>query len=814
MKTNRAVIIQCRLSSSRLPGKAIKILDGKPVLAWVLQSMKQVKADSYFVATDEDSYDVLKPICDEYKFECFAGPLNDVLERFCRLIRQIGCKTVIRATADNPFLFYEAAQASVEEFEKINKDEHCDYFTYTGLPHGSGIEVFDAQSLLKAATETSNPYDHEHVGPALYNHTDKYNCVFAKAPYRFHYPELRTTIDTYSDYMRANAIVNFLSDVKAPYSCDDIIRACNEKKVKFPVILVPSVIKGHGTGHLHRCCNVAIESGYYIYIPEDKTLEETDLIMQQYIDKGLEKWQIIKELPDETYLPVIITDTFELTKTQIHEIEKNRGLISIDEGSDFSDYCDYLLDIIPSFKTIRQANYTDSSFIVKSKNIHVDTVKNFNKVLICLGGEDPAGFTIPTVKAVQNAYPEAKITAIVSDFSAVQDKNEYQNVEFSGPVPNLRDQLYKYDLVFTHYGLTAFEAVYAGCGVILLPTTKLHKKLAEKYNFSYIKNEEITSDAVYDASVSSNVFPVLPVSKDFNSLADFLKTVAGGEKMPCPVCGDWPSKPDEVISRNQTRTYRRCRSCGMVYMSYTTESNKEYKKAYFFEDYKKQYGKTYQEDFESIKKQCLKRVSVIKSLCKRKSDSNVLDIGCAYGPFLSAADDMKLTPFGTDISEDAVSYVQNELHYPAATCAFPDIDVSSEFGVHKFDIVTMWYVIEHFKNLDSVLRKVNEILKSGGIFAFSTPSGEGVSAKSDKDHFYEISPTDHYTIWEPSKAHNILKKYGFEVVKIVSTGHHPERFPSIKKNGAKPGSIQWKAVDKMSHIKNLGDTVEIYCRKK
>ena len=48
MKTNRAVIVQCRLSSTRLPGKALKDLGGKPVLAWVLSSMKKVKADYYY----------------------------------------------------------------------------------------------------------------------------------------------------------------------------------------------------------------------------------------------------------------------------------------------------------------------------------------------------------------------------------------------------------------------------------------------------------------------------------------------------------------------------------------------------------------------------------------------------------------------------------------------------------------------------------------------------------------------------------------------------------------------------------------------
>ena len=73
MKTNRTVIVQCRLSSTRLPGKAVKELGGKPVLAWVLSSMKKVHADHYFVATDEESYETLLPICKENGFECFEA---------------------------------------------------------------------------------------------------------------------------------------------------------------------------------------------------------------------------------------------------------------------------------------------------------------------------------------------------------------------------------------------------------------------------------------------------------------------------------------------------------------------------------------------------------------------------------------------------------------------------------------------------------------------------------------------------------------------------------------------------------------------
>ena len=120
MKTNRTVIVQCRLSSTRLPQKALLDLGGTSVLGRVLKTMHQVKADYYYVATDEASYDKILPVCKEHGFECFAGSLNDVLGRFTSLLDTIKTRTVIRATADNPFLFYEAAEESAELFEEKN----------------------------------------------------------------------------------------------------------------------------------------------------------------------------------------------------------------------------------------------------------------------------------------------------------------------------------------------------------------------------------------------------------------------------------------------------------------------------------------------------------------------------------------------------------------------------------------------------------------------------------------------------------------------------------------------------------------------
>ncbi|WP_315601800.1 cytidylyltransferase domain-containing protein, partial [Treponema socranskii] len=216
-----AVIVQCRMSSTRFPGKALKDLGGRPVLAWTLSAMKKVKADAYYVATDEASFSELEPVARSCGWDIFSGPLDDVLKRFCLLIEKIDADVVVRATADNPFLFYEAAESLLDEYMRRIALSPCDYMTWTGLPHGSGVEVFSGKSLVAAEKSTSLPYDREHVAPSLYNHRNRFSAVMQKAPTRFYYPDCRTTIDTPSDYRRALSAVRFLSKGKAgnePYT--------------------------------------------------------------------------------------------------------------------------------------------------------------------------------------------------------------------------------------------------------------------------------------------------------------------------------------------------------------------------------------------------------------------------------------------------------------------------------------------------------------------------------------------------------------------------------------------------------------------
>ena len=159
-----------------------------------------------------------------------------------------------------------------------------------------------------------------------------------------------------------------------------------------------------------------------------------------------------------------------------------------------------------------------------------------------------------------------------------------------------------------------------------------------------------------------------------------------------------------------------------------------------------------------------------------------------------------------------MDYVKNKLNYNAICSKFPVENLPIDYS--NFDAITMWYVIEHFENLDEVLKSVSMMLNSKGIFAFSTPSNRGISGKYNPVDFYKNSPSDHFSIWNPKTAKKILKKYGFKTVKIVSTGIHPERFPFIKKHGIKKEQFLYKFFEFYAKLFSLGDTFEIYAIKK
>jgi 2-polyprenyl-3-methyl-5-hydroxy-6-metoxy-1,4-benzoquinol methylase len=264
------------------------------------------------------------------------------------------------------------------------------------------------------------------------------------------------------------------------------------------------------------------------------------------------------------------------------------------------------------------------------------------------------------------------------------------------------------------------------------------------------------------------------------------------------------------LGRFPDRTYRRCGNCGLVCQIRTSPPAIEYEADYFFDSYKKQYGKTYLEDFPNLVLAGKKRLALIQTLLA-DGPGRLLDIGCAYGPFLSAARQEGFDPVGIDPASDAIRYVREELGIEAHEGFFPDRSLPVLPEGKSFKAVTLWYVIEHFKDLRPVLAEINRLLELKGVLAFSTPSFSGISGRKSLTAFLENSPQDHYTVLSPALCRRFLARHGFRVKKIRITGHHPERFPLGKR--LKQGGRLWALFLSISRLFRLGDTFECYAVK-
>ena len=891
-----AVVVQARLNSSRLPRKALRNLCGKPLLAYTLAAMREIPAERYILACDYASAAEFTSLAEQFHYTLISGSEADVLGRFCSVIRQFESSlrpitTIIRATGDNPFLFTEAAEASVKRFVEL---EEPDYFTYTGLPHGSGVEILKAKSLLTAERLTEDAYDHEHVGPALYRYSDTFICVKETAPLQWYAPHLRTTVDTQEDFDRAELMMQYLQREKTamPPSSTAIMKAC--RYADRIAVFVPSIREGLGTGHLRRACTLmqalAPQLRCVLYL---RGSSQPPFV--QDVIKKMGITETVNEIPDHTCL--FILDNFRTSAEEIRQLKKIAPVVALDEGGEGRAFADYLIDILPALPhsielsdvsepkpspDSPKASNTPQSALNRTNDRserttdHLESVEAFRanitevgfialpqkrkrdgalrkyekngkyffspenaKVLIVCGGEDAGKMGLPLAHA---------LAALGSEVSVVNpaEKNYSQqkmNLYVYPYLENLRNRLCEWDIVITHYGFTAFEALAAGCAVILVSPTDYHYQLGINAGFSTMP-AGIPSAHDFRALFKAGIdIPsvITPQSKE-KSLAGFILKLSTATAHRCPLCDEHSPLPPE--GRAENKTVLRCPVCGMYYPSFIAAEKKDYSEQYFFEEYQAQYGKTYLEDFETIKRQGLRRMSIINAIYAKvfnggKEESlfeglhhgtkRILDVGCAYGPFLAAAKEAGWNPVGTDISAEAVNYVCKTLQLPACQAPFPVLPARFPFTVEKtfteqhnqslsiplesggFSAVTMWFVIEHFQDLNSVLRKASDLLIGGGIFAFSTPALSGVTGRWNRRLFFAQSPTDHYTIWDRWQAKKQLEQYGFTVKKIISIGHHPERFPHAAK--IKKGGLRWNILMLVSKLFKLGDSMEIYAVK-
>jgi spore coat polysaccharide biosynthesis protein SpsF len=204
MKATVTAIVQARMGSTRLSGKAMLELAGKPLLYHVLQRIQVTDGvDRIVLATCHGGENkVIIRLAESMGIPVFIGSEENVLERFYLASRQYGGDFIMRVTGDNPFTDPGYAAETIRTIIETG----ADLCYFPNLPLGSGVGMVTATALEAAYKYSDQPYQREHVTPFIKEHPEQFRIHISDIDLYNPFPNLRLTVDTPEDYDVAKRI--------------------------------------------------------------------------------------------------------------------------------------------------------------------------------------------------------------------------------------------------------------------------------------------------------------------------------------------------------------------------------------------------------------------------------------------------------------------------------------------------------------------------------------------------------------------------------------------------------------------------------
>jgi spore coat polysaccharide biosynthesis protein SpsF len=214
---NIGLVIQARMGSSRLPGKVLMNLCGKPVLLHVIERLKNLK-DEYkiiMITSTEEKDNVIEDFCKENSILFFRGSENDVLDRYYQAAKLFELHHIVRLTGDNPLVDANNLQFLIDEHLKNKADYSSNKSEVdSGLPEGVGSEIFTFSALEKSWMEATNDFYREHVDEYILETPDKFKVLVVRAMNSglSTCKDLRLTIDTKEDFEFVESVIKLLQN--------------------------------------------------------------------------------------------------------------------------------------------------------------------------------------------------------------------------------------------------------------------------------------------------------------------------------------------------------------------------------------------------------------------------------------------------------------------------------------------------------------------------------------------------------------------------------------------------------------------------
>ena len=227
-------IIQARMNSTRLPGKVLMKVDGKPMIGYLTERLKKIKKiDEIVISTTNNKKDnSLISYCKKNNLSYFRGSEKNVLKRVYQTAKFYKADIILFITGDCPIIDIKIINKYLNYFIRHKKK-----FDYVGnaflrsYPDGMDMHIFHFKTLKKNYEISEKNLEKEHVTLGIKNHPKKFKIKNFKAPKNLFWPELGLTLDEREDFILIKKLILYFKKRNNIYfSCKNIINLLKTKK--------------------------------------------------------------------------------------------------------------------------------------------------------------------------------------------------------------------------------------------------------------------------------------------------------------------------------------------------------------------------------------------------------------------------------------------------------------------------------------------------------------------------------------------------------------------------------------------------------
>jgi spore coat polysaccharide biosynthesis protein SpsF len=223
MKNLNLVVLQARMSSTRLPGKVMSQINGHPMIYWEISRISKAKLVNKIVVaiSDQKSDDILADYLDSIHQDYIRGSLDNVLSRYVKAEENYNPSAIIRLTADCPLVMPELIDQYLEIFYK-NDFEYLSNTLELSYPDGLDIEIIAPGIFKKLLVSSLSKEEQEHVTLGIYSRKDKFRTY--NVSNNANISEFRWTVDTSDDLAFVKSVYAHFESKEIDFTFKDVLK--------------------------------------------------------------------------------------------------------------------------------------------------------------------------------------------------------------------------------------------------------------------------------------------------------------------------------------------------------------------------------------------------------------------------------------------------------------------------------------------------------------------------------------------------------------------------------------------------------------